>query len=303
MPDDPKDPVTTLLNKETVDRLRNLELFSRLRVEGLHTGDSPSPLRGFSSDFLQHRQYFHGDSLRYLDWKVMARTGRLFIKEFEEITNTTMTVVLDTSGSMGFYAQGMTKLEFAMRCAAMLLYLMFTQRDYFSLHLFSRDAAQRIPPGSSRRHLRRIFEKLIQIKTADETNFEACFRHVEAQLPRKGLVVVFSDFMDDAAAIAKAMGRMRLRGNDVIAFKIYDPAELAFDFVDFTRFRDMENSELIPVDPLVIREEYRRQFQEHQLALQEECLSHGLDLKILPVGDHYETVMGEYLRRRMALMR
>ncbi|MCG2660962.1 MAG: DUF58 domain-containing protein [Kiritimatiellae bacterium] len=296
------DPVTTLLQQATVDRLRDLELFSRLRVEGLYAGESPSPQRGFSTDFLQHRQYFPGDNLRYLDWKVMARTGRLFIKEFEKITNTTMTVVLDTSGSMGFYAHGMSKLEFAVRCAAMLLYLMFMQHDRFALHLFDSDAVQRIRPGGSRNHLHRIFERLVQLKPAHATRFEACFRHVEEQLPRKGLVVVFSDFMDNAAVIAKALGRMRLRGNDIIAFKVFDPAELDFNFVDFTRFRDMENSELIPVDPSVIREEYRRQFQEHQLALQAECLAHGLDLMVLPVGDDYEAVMGEYLRRRMAFM-
>lgn len=296
------DSITSLLNGDMVDRLRQLELFSSRRVEGIRTGDNPSPLKGFSSDFLQHRQYFHGDSLRYLDWRVLAKSDRLMIKQFEELTNAEMTLILDGSGSMGFSGEGMSKLEFSIRCAAMLFYVMYLQQDTFSLYVFNEEIAERVAPGGSRQRLRRIFEKMIRLEPAGQTFFDKCFRQVEARLGRKGIVVIFSDFMDDPEMLAKTIGRLRLRGHDVVAFLVYDPSEEDLDFVNFTRFLDMEDGGIIGVDPLLIRKEYQRQFELHKQRLKESFQSHGIDFMCLAVTDEYEKVLGDYLRRRMALM-
>ncbi len=297
------DPVASLLDGDMVDRLRRLELFSSRRVEGGRTGDNPSPLKGFSSDFLQHRQYFHGDSLRHLDWRVLAKSDRLMVKQYEEITNAEMTLVIDASGSMGYAGQSMSKLEFAVRCSSILFYIMHLQQDVFSLFVFNEKVADRIPPGGSRRQLRRVFEKLVSLEAAGLTAFDACVREMESRVRRKGIVVVFSDFMDDPAQIAKSFGRLRLRGHDVLAFQVADPSEKDLEFNSFTRFKDMEDGETIGVDPLLIRSEYKRQFEIHQKRLKECFLSHAVDFTILPVSDEYEKLIGDYLRHRMSIMR
>ncbi len=296
------DPISSILTGDLVDRLRRLELFSRNRVVGNRTGDNASPLRGFSSDFLQHRQYFAGDSLRYLDWRVLAKSDRLVVKQFEELTNAPLYVLLDGSGSMGYAGVSYSKLEYAIRCAAILFYLMHLQQDTFGLWVFSEKVADRVPSGGSRRHLRHIFERLVSVQAAGETNFEGCLRQVEMQATRKGIVVVLSDFMAPPERLAKAMGRLRLRGHDLLVFHITDPTERQLDYVDFTRFRDLENGEVLGADPLTIGEEYTRQFDLHQLKLREECLAHGLDFVALPVSDDFETPMGDFLRHRMELM-
>src|SRR5262245_7974409 len=110
MADSKTDPITTLLSGDVVERVKHLELFSRQWVEGSQIGHNPLPLRGASIDFLQHRQYFAGDSLRHLDWRVLAKTNRLYIKQYEDITNADITVVIDTSASMGYRGEGMSKL-------------------------------------------------------------------------------------------------------------------------------------------------------------------------------------------------
>ena len=295
-------PVGSLLSGEIAERVKRLELFSRLRVEGSRAGENRSPLIGFSTDFRQHRQYFPGDSLRHLDWRVLGRTDRLVVKQYEDLTNAEMAVVLDTSGSMGFAGSGMSKLEFAVRCAGILTYLMYVQGDNYSLHPFSDDASDRVPRGEGRRHLRRIFEKLVSVAAGGQTRFVECLLQVEACLRRKGLVIVLSDFMAEPGPVAKALGRLRMRGHDVIALQVFEPAERELDFVDFTRFRDLEDASVLGADPLLIRTEYRRQFDLHQLTIKEQCLAHAVDHLALPVADEYDEVIGDYLRRRAALI-
>ena len=294
--------VTSLLSSDVAERVKQLELFCRLRVEGSRSGENKSKLVGFSTDFAQHRQYFPGDNLRYLDWRALARTDRLVVKQHEDLTNAEMAVLLDASGSMGFAGQGLSKVDFAVRCAAILTYLMYLQGDSFSLYLFSESTADRVPRGSGRRHLLRVFEKLVAARPGGETRFAECFREVEARLTRKGLVAVLSDFMAEPEPIARSLGRLRMRGHDVIAFQVFDPDEREMDFVDLTRFRDLEDGSILAADPLLIQAEYRRQFDQHQLMIKEGCLAHAVDHVVLPVADEFDKVIGDYLQRRAALM-
>jgi uncharacterized protein (DUF58 family) len=297
-----RNAVTSLLSGDVAERVKQLELFCRLRVEGSRSGENKAKQIGFSTDFAQHRQYFPGDNLRHLDWRVLARTDRLVVKQHEDLTNAEMAVLLDASGSMAFAGQGMSKLEFAVRCAAILTYLMCLQGDSFSLYLFSESAADHVPRGSGRRHLRRVFEKLVSVPARGETRFAECFREVEARLTRKGLVAALSDFMAEPEPIARSLGRLRMRGHDVIAFHVFDPDEREMDFVELTRFRDLEDGSILAADPLLIQAEYRKQFDQHQLMVKKHCLAHAVDHVVLPVADEYDEVIGGYLRRRAALM-
>jgi len=296
------DPVTSILTGDIVERVRRLELFSRYQVEGTLAGDNRSPFKGFSTDFLQHRQYFYGDNLKHLDWRVFGRTDKLFVREFEHLTNAQMNLVVDVSASMDFAGLGLSKHEFAIRCAGLLAYLMHLQRDDFGLFLFSDSLVEHVRPASSRRHLHRVFERLVSAEPAGETVFRECLFEAEAHISRRGLVAIFSDFMDDPELITRGLGRFRMRGHDVIAFDIFDEAEEALDYVDFTRFRDLETSEVTGIDPLLIQQEYRRQFRQHQQEMRSGCLKNGVDYVLLPVSDQFDRVMGDYLQHRMSMM-
>lgn len=292
------DALHNLLSGEVIERVKQLELFSRLRVRGARIGDNRSTVMGVSPEFVQHRPYLRGDNPRHIDWRVLAKSDRLVVKRFEEFTNASATIVLDTSASMGYRGAGLSKLDFAVRCAGVLTYLMLQQRDAFSLAEFAGDIAGWIEPGSSRRHMARVFERLVTLESQGPTRIVECLNTVHSRLHGRGIVMVLSDFMDDPASIASALGRLRAAGSDVIAFQVFDPSEQDLDFVDFTQFRDVEDNSIVAVDPLLIREQYRELFGQHIESLRSRCLSFGVDFAPLPVGDNFDILIADYLRRR-----
>ncbi len=292
------DPIDALLGSDLVERVKLLELFARTRVEGMRTGENASRLLGSSTEFQRHRQYAPGDNIRRLDWRVYARNERLYVRQYEELTNVPLSILIDTSGSMGHGPVGETKLDVAVRCAAVLGYLAVVQHDGFSLAAFADQLTTGMPSGSSRRHLARAFEVLVSLRSAGRTRFESCLALADSRLGRRGLVIVLSDFMDDPALIARALGRFRHRGHDVVALQIYSPDERELEGVDFTRFSDLEDGSTIGVDPQLVREEYQRQFDLHQVAMRDACLAHGVDHALVPAGQPVEVVLGSWLRRR-----
>lgn len=299
-----------LFTGELADRIRELELFSRLRVQGVLQGSNPSTLKGFTSDFRQHRQYYPGDNLKYLDWRVYGKSERLFIREFEELTNAQVTVVLDISGSMAVGRASLaasehggspySKHDFAVRNAAILLYLACLQRDQFSLALFRTDRVLHLPFRSGRSHLLRTFAALLEPEAAGGTDFLRGLANSTAHVRRRGLTVVLSDFMDDPELIVRQLSSLRFRGSDVLALQVFDPAEADVDFNSVTRFHDPENHDVVVVDPLLVRREYQHAFLAHQEAMRDACRQRGFDHALLPLGGAFERPIFEYLRWRTA---
>lgn len=288
----------SLVDGDLADRLRRLELFSRLRVEGTLHGPNKSPFRGFSTDFLQHRQYFPGDNLKYLDWRVYGRSERLVVRQYEEVTNAPIRIVLDSSGSMQHRGESMSKWDFALRSAAVLLYVAFFHRDAFSLTTFRTDRRVALPMGSGKSHLLRCFRSLLEEGAEGGTDFDDGMGRALASTRRRGLTVVLSDFMDDPDAIAKRLSHLRFQKSDVIAMQIIDPSERDLDFNSITRFHDLEKAEVLAVDPQLIRKVYREAFAAHTLALKEACQRYGFQHVALEVEDSYEVPVLEYLRWR-----
>ncbi|OPZ28117.1 MAG: VWA domain containing CoxE-like protein [Lentisphaerae bacterium ADurb.BinA184] len=290
---------SSLLSGELADRVRRLELFSRFRVEGLLSGTGKSPFKGFTADFLQHRQYFPGDPLKHLDWRVYGKSERLFIREYEELTNTRLTVVLDVSGSMSHTGASWSKHEFAIRAAAIVTYLAMAQRDSFSLALFREGRAGHVPFGGGRQHLRRVFAALLDTPPRDGTDFSRGLAEATSTVRHRGLTMVFSDFMDDPEAVVRRLAQLRYRGHDVIAAQVHDPSEQELDFNSVTRFHDPEGPTVLVVDPQLIQRQYRLAFETHLAALKGACHRHGFEFIALPVGDAFEVPVFTYLQRRL----
>ena len=294
--------VSSLLSGEIIERIKQLELFSRRRVEGALAGDNQSPFKGASTDFMQHREYNYGDNLKYLDWRVYGKTGRLYIKEYEDVTNTPLYLVVDISTSMDFQGYTYSKHEFTVRCAGLIAYLMHIQRDDFGLFLFNQAISEYTRPASSKSHLARTFEELVTTEPTGETAFEDCFLSVQSQATRKGLIVVISDFMHEPVLLARSLGSLRSKGHDIIAIQVYDELEKELDYIEFTRFRDLETDEITAIDPLLIQRDYKEQFELHLHDMKAECLKQGIDHVAAEVCDNFDTVLGTYLQKRMALM-
>ncbi len=327
-----------LVSAEMAARIKQLMLFSRHRVEGRFAGDNKSVRKGFSSDFLQHRQYFPGDNLKHLDWRVFGRTGRHVIREYEEMTDLDMYLVVDNSGSMGCRGglaghtaaslspsarigpsgrhsgwprsqgvrpssgEGQTKHEFTVKLAAVLIYLVNLQQDSFGLSLFAESVIAHCKPGTGRRQLQRVYELLLSHPPAGIADWQGALRQIQARIRRKGLAIIISDFMGDPEAVGRGLAGFRSTGCDVIAFHVTNPFEQELTQTNMTRFVDVEDRSALTVDPMLLRAAYRKQFTRHGESICHECAKRGISYARLSAGDDYEKALGEYLRKRMAML-
>ncbi|UCE50049.1 MAG: DUF58 domain-containing protein, partial [Phycisphaerales bacterium] len=170
-----------------LSKLGNMDLVARCAVEGFFSGLHPSPFHGFSVEYSDHRQYHAGDELKFVDWKVFGRSDKLYIKQFQQETNTTAYILLDSSKSMSFGGDGgVSKLQYGSFLAAALSYLMLSQSDSTSLVLFAERISKRIPPLSRRTHLNTILAALQNNKPAGKTNLADVLRTIAETTKRRG---------------------------------------------------------------------------------------------------------------------
>ena len=296
--------LASYLSPETISRLSRLDLVARLVVEGFITGLHRSPYHGFSVEFSEHRPYMPGDSLRDLDWKALAKTERLYVKRYEEETNLKAHILLDASGSMAFQAGGaMTKYRYACCLAAALSHLMLRQRDAVGLMLFRDRPLSLVPPRSVQSHLRVLLGEMMRTEPGLETHMGPAFHDLAERLPRRGLVILISDLLDDEEDILRGLRHFRHRGHEVIVFHLLDPRErdLAFDRSD-TRFVDLEApGSSLATQPWHMRDEYRRLMSQRQHRYARRCADARVEYCFIDTATPFDVALSRYLARRHSL--
>ena len=211
-----------------LERLGGLEVIARTVVRGFQAGIHRSPLRGAGEDFARHRDYQQGDDVRYLDWKLYARTDRLYVREFEERSNLQAWLVVDASASMGFAgADGVTKLRYASYVAAALAHLMSGAGDAVGLAAFGAEPRLLLAPKARRGHVHDLFLDLERLAPAGDRGAAEVLDRVGAALPRRGRVIVLSDLLEDDSgdALVAATGRLAARGDEVIVMRVLTAEE------------------------------------------------------------------------------
>ncbi|HET9504369.1 MAG TPA: DUF58 domain-containing protein [Hymenobacter sp.] len=292
----------------------NLELLARQLVDGFITGLHQSPYHGFSVEFSEHRLYNPGESTRHIDWKVFARTDKLFVKRYEEETNLRAHLLLDVSPSMYYPAPGHDKLKFSVLAAAALTTLLQRQRDAVGLVTFGQTVELQTPVRSTSSHRHTLLLALQQLlerpapaatgRPATSTDVAGVLHTIAQQIPKRSLVVVFSDMLgrgaqEQEAALA-ALQHLRHQHHEVLLFHVLDRAtESNFDFQDRPYiFEDVETGQEIRLQPAQVREQYRaamRQFEE-DLALR--CGQLKIDFVPVDVREPFDKVLYAYLVKR-----
>lgn len=290
-----------LLTPEAVARVKHLEFFARTRVEGFLTGANRSRMKGVSPEFLQHRKYMPGDDLRRLDWRVFGRTNRLVTREFEEFTNLDVVLALDFSGSMGYGLTPMSKMDFALHCAALLAYLLHLRHDRFALAACTDVVGSYLPLGSGRKHLAAIFRQLASLPIDGETRLERCATQLLQRLKRRSSIVIFSDCYEDPEPLTSAVGQLALRGHDVILYQVVHESEKELNFTGFTLFRDLETGQIDAADPLEIAAAYRDVVAEHRRELETGAARFGVEFRQVTVTEHWDFVLAALLDARKSL--
>lgn len=291
-------PRLDLLDPFEVSKLGGLEVVTEGVVEGFLSGLHRSPRRGFSVEFAEHRMYQPGDELRYVDWKILGRNDRLYVKQFEEETNLRAMVVCDTSRSMAWTGSPETvlpKLAYAQRLIAALSLVLVRQRDATGLITFDDDVRTVLPPRARPSHWRQLVATLGGLEAGLGTAAEPALRRVVHQLRRRGLVVFISDLLLDRELALKALRFLRHRGHQVHVLHLMDPAEVALGGPAEARFEDPETRAAVILRPRdwagAYGETVRHVVHEWRLA----CRRHGIAYHRVTTDTPYGVVLREAL--------
>ncbi len=288
----------SLLDPKAMAQLANLQLRAKAVVEGFLTGLHQSPYHGFSAEFSEHRQYMAGDSLKHLDYRVLARTGRYYIKQYEEETNLKAYICVDHSGSMGYASAEVSKFHYAASLAAALSLLLLRQRDAVGLVSFADRVTNILPPHSALGWLDTIAGTLEGLKTAGETKVSSSLFNIAERVRRRGLVVLISDLLDDPDEVLPALKALRHVGHEILVFQVLDPMELSFAFPRDARFKDMESGQILPSRPWHIRDAYRKMVREFVDNMAYRCRLERIDYHLFSTDTPYGMALFEFLAKR-----
>ena len=197
MADSTTSDTSKYLDPKVLDKIKQLDVRARLVVEGFITGQHKSPFSGFAVEFAGHREYSPGDELKHIDWKVWSKTDRLYIKEYEEETNLSCTIIVDASKSMGYGGNDWTKFDYAATAAASLTHLLQKQQDVVGLVTFNNKITLNLPPSGRAMHLKRIVHELDEMQPDDQTDLGNVFVDLGKQIRKRGMVVLISDLFAD----------------------------------------------------------------------------------------------------------
>lgn len=299
----------SVLEPAVVAAIDDLEVVARYIVEGLRTGEHRSPFHGFSAEFSQYRPYRQGDDLKYLDWKVLARTDRLYTRQFKETTNLSAMLVIDASASMAYpsaganragQTNGVSKFAYARMIAAALAYLLVQQGDAVGLMTSVGGKLIYLPPRGGKTHLRRLLAELARLTPAGSWTPSAVVTRATELLRRRGVVIMLSDFYDDEEATLRELKRAARRGHESAILQVMSKAEIEFPYTGGTEFEDLESPARRIVDAAAIGRGYRARVAEFLERWRTGARSGGLDYALFTTDRPPDEALRGYLIRRGA---
>lgn len=300
------------INRLKIEPFKKLELFAKKVVEGFITGMHKSPFHGFSVEFAEHRLYNTGESTRHIDWKLFARSNKLFVKRYEEETNLRCQIVLDVSASMQFPKDSENnKLNFSVHAAAALCELLKQQRDAFGLTLFENDIVKHFAPKGSPSHQKLIYNTLEEVldKNSKSKNTSAAktLNQIAEIIHQRSLVVIFSDMFEDNSEneeLFSALQHLKYRKHEVVLFHVVDKAkEIDFEFENKPyHFIDLESGEEIKLNPSQIKEQYQQSINQYKDLLKLKCGQYKIDFVEADINKGFDNILYTYLVKRNKML-
>jgi len=287
-----------LLPSETMGVMRRLEFESRKRMRGFLSGRHPSPDKGQSVEFAEHREYAPGDDLRNLDWRLVAKNDRHYIKQYVNETSLRATIVVDVSGSMAYRGEAastwggkqLSKFAYARYLAAAMAYAYVRQGDGAGLVTFDTKVKKHLRVASRPGQVRRILEELHGTVPGDDTAVAECLHDVAERIPRRGLVVLISDLFDEPTKIVEALHHFDFRQHELAVLHVLAEEEVGFPFTSYSTFEDLEGvAPRLRIDPQSVRALYLERMRAFLSTIEKTCGRMGADYVPVntktPVGD------------------
>jgi uncharacterized protein (DUF58 family) len=301
-----------LIEREKTAPFKNLELLAKKVVEGFITGMHKSPFHGFSVEFAEHRLYNTGESTRHMDWKLFARTEKLFVKRFEEETNLRCQIVIDTSASMQFpEGEQNNKLRFSVYAAAALCELLKQQRDAFGLTLFEKEITKHFTAKGSPLHQKLVFNALEEVLESKfehkTTSASSALNQIAEIIHQRSLVIIFSDMFESDSEneeLFSALQHLKYKKHEVVLFHVVDTAkEMDFEFENKPyHFIDLESGEEIKLNPTQIKEQYQKSIHQFADLLKIKCGHYKIDFIEADINKGFDNVLYTYLVKRSMML-
>ena len=288
------------LSADAVAAIEDLELAARVVVEGLRAGGHRSPYHGYSAEFQQHRPYRAGDDLKYLDWKLLARSNRLYTRQFRETTSMSVMLVLDTSASLAFPERGVSKFRYATILAASIAYLVITQGDAAGLMTMADGGLRYVPARSGRAHLRSLIARIDSLQARGVWRAPEVIARAGEMLERRALMIVISDFYDDEDATRDALRVAARRGHDVALLHLLSDDELTLPYDGELEFHDLETDQRQLIDARSGFASYRAAFDAFLNRCRVNAQRDGLDYTLVSTADAPGRALRAWLLRRAA---
>jgi uncharacterized protein (DUF58 family) len=287
-----------LLDPAVIQRAEMLGLNARQIVEGYMAGAHKSPLRGMAIEFAQHREYAPGDDLRHLDYKVLGRTDRYYIKQYEQETNFVAHLLVDGSESMQYGSGKTTKFEYARQMAATLAYLILLQRDAVAVSIFDTAARQRRPRTDNMGRMQDILMTLSAFEPMEQTDIAGMLHDLAAELKRKGIVILISDLFDSEERVIEGIQHLLFGGHEVLVFHVMDHAEIEFPFEGSVEFVGLERGARLTTQPAALRKSYCAEVRAFRDRLRLACERNRCHYVFADTSQPWGEVLSGYLASR-----
>jgi uncharacterized protein (DUF58 family) len=299
-----------VLDLEKIREFGNLNLLAKQMVEGFITGLHKSPYHGFSVEFAEHRLYNTGESTKNIDWKVYAKTDKLFTKRYEEETNLRCHILIDNSSSMYYPVSNYGKITFSVMAASAIAYMLQRQRDAVGVTVFSDQIEWQTPLKSTSLHLNQIFIELSKLLNATEgsrkTSIHEVLNAIALNIHRRSLVIIFSDMFDekeDIKDLLNAIQHLKHHQHEVLLFHVKEhKTEFDFHFEDRPHeFIDLETGEKVLLQPSNIRTSYKKKLEEYWQDIKIKCGQYKIDFVEADINDDFDKILLAYLIKRSKL--
>ncbi|MCH9652565.1 MAG: DUF58 domain-containing protein [Planctomycetes bacterium] len=288
------------LDPQTLAKVQNLDLAARQIVEGYVSGSHKSPFHGFSAEFAQHREYATGDDLRYVDWKVYAKSDRYYLKQYEAETNFTCYLLLDCSESMRYRSENaaLSKWDYGRLVAAALAYVVIKQQDAAGLCTINNQIVDFLRPASQPTHLKQIHYTLEHTEPAGESGLGNVFHELAERISRRSLIIIISDLFDDLDSIMLGLKHFRHRKHDVSLLQVIDPAEQDFPFQEPVLFRGLENQPEQMAEPRSLKKAYQAEFEKFLKNVQRGSRDLKMDYALIRTDESLDIALSAFLSHR-----
>ena len=285
----------SFIDPKVLARLSGLGLHTRIPMLGSVSGRHRSPVRGSSLEFAEYRKYVPGDDIRRMDWRAWGRSDRFYIKEFEADTNLRLCLIVDTSGSLNFTVDGISKIDYIKSLAGTLAYLASRQGDAVGLYCAGKNFHTEIKPKRNATHLRIVLDKLAEIKAEGGTGLAESLHEAAEGIDQRALVVVISDLYIEPDILNSCFQHLRFRKHDVVTFHLLDQSEVDFDFDRPTRFVDMEGGVPIMADPSLVSKQYQQAITGYLADLETVMLNAAIDYHRVNLRDPVDEILARFL--------